>query len=975
MAELLPAFESASPAGQELDLNFDNHHYLFMVIYLFSNDIVHANPYEVTLAEILQMTLKFVPRRLLLTLLHMHLPSIKAAWEKLLLGAQKVENEEAFRFLITFGMKSDWLRINDQGHEYLFSAARMNCSDILQDLLAKGCRPNSYPSWCFHKSIIAEALGNGSLDCAKLLIQHYDVNYELQTERFASYKSTQFADFMIAFDDTNPDHLHCMELFLERGADVDYQLHEYHSLYCSDERIGWYWEKARVSGLHKDWPLSILDYVYYRRRSLFPRLAKYSKTVSQLSRARALWHLDQGLDSLREYLASDTEFPRSWGRATENDTNEEDLCQRQDHFLEVLLAEQCLLSIDDPVDEIWWTRVKDLSVLDIDFKWLAKPGKLATSILQTAAELIKSVKEPDKEHGSQMIQWLLGKGFRVDADTLKTTFFNANVATLDRLASFCDNLKEEGGYVLALAVSRSDFSATRMLLDRGVDINTTFVRGQNIFESAACGSIFAMMEYVVQRGAKPRASEQGYHLSHLLFDMFSDTGYDLFIKVQYLVEKYITIDEPLCLSANLLEKCISNYSLSEERMMAFELLWKKGAKLNPGSPLAQWIAYGGGQRLVQEMLDADADPNGCSYDTNAFKGRTPLQAAAGIGDYALVCMLMDRGADLNGPAFGDYGQTALQAICAWDPVRQEERLRKDKIMTVFLEKGADVNATNSRGHTALFYAAQLGDLSSAFRLLKYGAKVNMATSRNDFNWTGTALDTAACYGRLDMVGFLLNANALSSTADSDGKDYDGAIRLAREHGHFVVSELICKYSVDRRRWDTPHGQAIDTMAPPELASQMLSPLAKSGAIPWPRSERPFSPSGNIQGVVILDRIDGLSNAFEEDMVESSTAASKAMGRGMSGADAPDMSCTRVIEEIENEPPLADSGCERPSEDKTYGAGHQAVDTKRASSGPAGWLYQPREQNWVEDEQQDVDPLVSSNSSTDVFMGFSEFPSP
>lgn len=221
IAELLPGFESASPIGQELELNFDNHHYLSVIIYLLSNNILDARD-RYMMAEILQMTFKFVPRRLLLALLHMHLPSIKAAWEKLLLGAQNLKNEEAFRFLISVGMENDWLEKHAKGHEYLFSAVQMNCLDIVRVLIARGYFTNSYPSRCHSESIIVEALGNGNLDCAKLLIQHCNINHEFQAQGLTPHKSTQFAKFVIAFDDTRPDHLHCMELFLERGADVDY---------------------------------------------------------------------------------------------------------------------------------------------------------------------------------------------------------------------------------------------------------------------------------------------------------------------------------------------------------------------------------------------------------------------------------------------------------------------------------------------------------------------------------------------------------------------------------------------------------------------------------------------------------------------------------------------------------------------------------------------------------------------------------
>ncbi|KAG6356272.1 hypothetical protein INS49_015659 [Diaporthe citri] len=385
-----------------------------------------------------------------------------------------------------------------------------------------------------------------------------------------------------------------------------------------------------------------------------------------------------------------------------------------------------------------------------------------------------------------------------------------------------------------------------------------------------------------------------------------------------------------------------------------------------------------------EMLDADADPNGRSFDTDPFytfhhrQGQTPLQAAAGNGDYTVVCMLMERGADVNEPALGGYDTTALQAICVWDPVRREERLRKDKIIKLFLDKGGDVNATNSTGHTALIYAAQLGDLSTTFTLLKHGAKLD-AISTSYYHSIDehrqTALDVAACYGRLDMVEFLLNANALSWSAYSDGKGYDGAIEWARKRGHFVVSELIRKHSADRKRWDVRHGQAIDERISPEHIPQTLSLPARSETASWPQNERRLTPSENLQGVAVLDRTNSVSYAHDEDMIASSTAASKVKGESRSGSDATGVSWTRVIEEIEDEELPAVTGREKPRVEESDGTANQAFSTGNASSRPGEWLHQQRDQNWVEDEQQSVDPLVPSSSSTDVFMGFSEFPSP
>lgn len=982
MAQLLPGSEPAAPSGQALGPNFDSHHYLSIVIYLLSNDLVDmdADPnYEVGMSSILETTFTLVSRRLLTVLLQSRLPSIKAAWEKLLLGAGELMNKEAFTFLISVGMDNDWLDEHGNGYDYLFPAARMNCSDILHALLARGCRPDS-PSATQtpHESIIMATLRTGNPDCAKVLIQHCDVNHVLQSRHNRIRKVTTFSAFIMDFDDTNPDCRVCLRLFLGQGADVDYELGLYTTEWTPQHHSEWYWKRFRQ--LEEYWPLSILDYLYYFHHPVFSEMAEYCDIPSRFSRARALSHSDQGEDALRKYLASDPEFPTLWGEAIGNDTEKAKNLEQKNRCLEILLAEQFLFSVHRPQAKSWWRAVEGLSKLEIDLTWLSQTKGLAGDMLYATARLITFGEGPDKEQGLQILQWLLNKGFKVRADALAAAAVDDECAVLECLASLCDDLEKESGEALIRAVENDDFDAMKRLLDIGASLNTIDDQGVNVFERAACESSLDTMKYLVQRGAKPRTSEQGGHPSRALMQLFFyGVGrvhvVDFFNKVQYITEEHITINEPSCPSSRLLEMCVWSFFLNmQQRRTVFEFLLKKGARLSPGSPLALWIATGGGHRVVREMLDAGADPDAYSSDDpnvlDPFSRRTPLQAAAGIGDYTLVCLLLERGADLNRPARGRYGITALQAICIWDPVRREERLRKDKIIKLLLDKGANVNAENPDGQTALHFVALRGDLSTAFILLKHGAKLDVISEPLQ-----TALDVAACYGRLDMVDFLLNANALSWTACSDGKEYDGAIEWARKGHHFVVSELICKHAADRHRWDVPRRQTVARSIPLEHTPPSLSLRAELETLSWSHAEGRLTPSDTLQDTVLLDQINSSSYMLDEDMVESGNAASKANGKGMPGAEATDMSWTRVIEEIEDEPSLADTGYDSAMFRGENGGGNasRTSGAGRASSGPGGWLYRPTDQNWIEDEQQNVDPPISSSLTTDVFMGFSESP--
>ncbi len=119
------------------------------------------------------------------------------------------------------------------------------------------------------------------------------------------------------------------------------------------------------------------------------------------------------------------------------------------------------------------------------------------------------------------------------------------------------------------------------------------------------------------------------------------------------------------------------------------------------------------------------------------------------------------------------------------------------VAEVLLKYGADVNAT-SYGETALYNAAGQGNTKVAELLLRYGADVN--AKDDDGN---TALHTAAGEGEADTVELLLkhgaNVNAKNddgetalhwareraydlSESDNDAEEYDKVISLLRAHG-------------------------------------------------------------------------------------------------------------------------------------------------------------------------------------------------
>ena len=101
-----------------------------------------------------------------------------------------------------------------------------------------------------------------------------------------------------------------------------------------------------------------------------------------------------------------------------------------------------------------------------------------------------------------------------------------------------------------------------------------------------------------------------------------------------------------------------------------------------------------------------------------------------------------------------------------------------------LEDGADVNAGDATGRTALMWAAFQGNRPMAQLLLDRGASIDARDASGR-----TALIWAVIVDRGAMVDVLLGKGADLSIADDDGAT---AADLAEREGHTEIAELLAK---------------------------------------------------------------------------------------------------------------------------------------------------------------------------------------
>ncbi|HEY2383905.1 MAG TPA: ankyrin repeat domain-containing protein [Terriglobia bacterium] len=119
-------------------------------------------------------------------------------------------------------------------------------------------------------------------------------------------------------------------------------------------------------------------------------------------------------------------------------------------------------------------------------------------------------------------------------------------------------------------------------------------------------------------------------------------------------------------------------------------------------------------------------------------GQTPFLRAALSGDAITMRFLLDHGADPNLATLG--GTTPLMAAAGvnWT-VAQTYTVSKESLLEavkICLEKGADVNATNSMGLTAVMGAANRGSDDIIKFLAEHGARVDVkdASGRTAVTW-------------------------------------------------------------------------------------------------------------------------------------------------------------------------------------------------------------------------------------------------
>ncbi|MDE2904483.1 MAG: ankyrin repeat domain-containing protein [Acidobacteriota bacterium] len=255
---------------------------------------------------------------------------------------------------------------------------------------------------------------------------------------------------------------------------------------------------------------------------------------------------------------------------------------------------------------------------------------------------------------------------------------------------------------LLFAVRAGAVDAVRALLDAGADVDDTLSDGQSALVVAAANAHWELADYLLDRGADPNLAGAGWNALHQtvrtrrpnpsggLAGPIPTGRVDSIDVVRKLIARGVDIDA---------------------RMMANGMKDGQRNRLNRLGATAFFLAAKNTDvEAMRVLIEAGADPRIPSAD-----GTTPLMVAAGIA----IFIPGEDGGSLPG---------------------QEDEVFEAVRMCV--ELGADVNATNFRGETALHGAAFRGVNSIVDYLVEQGADLDARTVEG---WTPLAVANGLSY--------------------------------------------------------------------------------------------------------------------------------------------------------------------------------------------------------------------------------------
>ena len=339
---------------------------------------------------------------------------------------------------------------------------------------------------------------------------------------------------------------------------------------------------------------------------------------------------------------------------------------------------------------------------------------------------------------------------------------NQDVQFLLDAGTDVNHVSSAGHTPLLIAATKSNIDLVTLLLDQDAYINSVTIDGKTPLHIAVEKDDDVIIQKLLAQHADPR-----------LKDAPGNTSLHLAVRI-----KQITRSEHVKTGVGYMSPFLTSYHTSN--VQTVQAIIDHGADVNAVNNRGQtalWFACIDGQdSIVKVLMDTGADPS----IVDKYRDSCLHAAIHGQCSTETIQKIIDHGADVN--AVNNDGATPLLLACSKAQAESAELL---------LNVGADPNIADGDGDASILSAIDgYCSVNTMHKLIANGANVN-ATNNKGL----TALLKACSYGQMDVVKVLLEAGADPTIVDDvhysslhaavDGRCNKDTLRALIDHGAHI----------------------------------------------------------------------------------------------------------------------------------------------------------------------------------------------